>query len=408
MIGSPQPGSRALKRVLAVACLLLAGLASLCAFADSWMPPSVQHYDSADGNWRLTVYPRELTSQLAYFEDKVADKPNAGGVPGDSQRSAMGHMERRTRGGWETVWKLPLANEVSPVDAVVSNRGEAVTLDNWHSMGWGDDAIVIYSANGDQLGKFGLAGFLPKPYLRSLPRSVSSIHWRGDARIDEARGELVVPVVVPTVKGMEGGEDDDSSVDIRFRLADGSLVPPSGKAWDDALASAARADARRKELEAEQRRRFLSPLSAPVEGDERAWHGYLVEAFFRLDPEWEEGYPATQVVPLPKAKNFALLSRYLREALVDDGSAEGALMIAALSQDVLVKTLQEHAKLVKPGFLAKARIYVAADDAHMPAVRAALAHTGAQLIQLDIAGSIPQRKERLERYLENNPASDDD
>jgi len=45
---------------------------------------------------------------------------------------------------------------------------------------------------------------------------------------------------------------------------------------------------------------------------------------------------------------------------------------------------------------------VAADDAHMSAVRAALAHTGAKVIQLDIDDPIPQRKERLERYLRNN------
>jgi hypothetical protein len=38
----------------------------------------------------------------------------------------------------------------------------------------------------------------------------------------------------------------------------------------------------------------------------------------------------------------------------------------------------------------------------MPSVRAALAHTGAKVIQLDMDAGIPQRKDRLERYLQRN------
>lgn len=67
-----------------------------------------------------------------------------------------------------------------------------------------------------------------------------------------------------------------------------------------------------------------------------------------------------------------------------------------------MSALVKQATRVKPGFLAKARVYVAADNAHMPSVRAALARTGAKVIQLDIGAEIPQRKERLERYLRSH------
>lgn len=371
------------------------------ARADSWLPAKIETYTSTNGKWRLTVYPRELTSPLDYFQDKVDDKPNAGGVPGDTQRSAMAHMERLVDGRWQTVWKMPLANEVSPVEVVVSNDGEMATLDNWHSMGWGDDAVVIYSAMGEQLGKFGLGGFLPKGYIDALPHSVSSIHWRGEPRIDEANREILIPVVVPTAKGQDGGEEDKASIDIHFRLSDGTLVPPEGKAWDEALASATQADAKRKQLEEEAKERFISPLSAPRDGDIRAWYDYLLEAFYRIDPDWEEGYPATKVVPLKEAPNFALLSRYLGEALEDDANTDGVIMLASPSQDVLVQVLRARAKQVSPGYLARARIYVAADSSHMSGIRAALERTGAKVIQLDINKPIPQRKERLEEYLQN-------
>jgi hypothetical protein len=394
-----------MKKLLTL-CIFLFGLFALPAMADSWLPAKVETYTSTNGAWRLTVYPRELTSPLNYFKDKVDDKPNAGGVPGDTQRCAIGRMERLVVGRWQTAWKMPLANEVSPVEAVVSNDGEVATFDNWHSMGWGDDAVVIYSAAGEQLGKFGLGGFLPKAYIDALPHSVSSIHWRGEPRIDEANRELLIPVVVPTAKGQGGGEEDRASIDIRFHLSDGTLVPPAGKAWDEAMMSATQADARRRQLDAERKERFISPLAAPADGDVQAWHLYLIEAFFRIDPDWREGYPATKVVPLPSAANFALLSRYLGEALTDDVNTDGAIMIAALSQDVLVQSLQKYARTVKPGFLAKARVYIAADDAHMPAARAALSRTGAQVIQLDIDKPIPQRKERLEAYMRNQEGAD--
>jgi hypothetical protein len=384
---------------LVVLCILIFGLATFPAMADSWLPAKVETYTSANGDWRFTVYPRELTSPLAYFQDKVDDKSNAGGVPGDTQRSAIGHMECRREGRWQTVWKMPLENEVSPVEAVVSNDGDVATLDNWHGMGWGDDVVVIYSAKGEQLEKFGLDGFIPKNYIHALPHSVSSIHWRGKPRIDEADRQLIIPVVVPVIEDQMVNNADGASVDIRFNLADGTLVNPEGKAWNDALVSATEADARRRQLEAEETERFISPLSAPRVVDTRAWYDYLLEAFYRIDPDWEEDYPATKVVPLPDASNYALLSRYFGEALVDDSNTYGVIMLASPSQDVLIRVLREKSTQVSPGYLAHARIYVAADGIHMPAARVALAHTGAKVIQLDIGKPIPQRKERLDEYL---------
>ena len=381
--------------------MLLSALLATSVFADSWLPPSVRSYSSANGEWKLTVYPRGLTNQLDYFKDKVDGKPNAGGIPGDSQASPIGHMQRKQDGRWQTAWKAPLVNDVSPVDAVVSNDGVTTTFDNWHSVGWGDDAVVIYAADGTQVRKFGLSSFLPKHYINAVPRSVSSIHWRGEPRIDEVRQELVIPVVVPSVDGEAAETEKERFVDVRFLLADGSLLPFEGEAWAQANDAALKADARRKQLQEEEEQWFIAPLAAPRDGETRKWHRYLVDAYFRVDPEWEEGYPATKVAPLPNDPQFKRLTGYIGDALVEDTNADGVIMIASPSQEVLVKALQQQAKRAKPGSLAKARVYVATDNTHMPAVQAALAHTGAEVIQLDIETAIPQRKERLERYLKN-------
>ena len=385
--------------------LFLVSLAA-SALADSWLPPSVEHYTSADGNWRLTIYPRPLTNQLDYFKDKVDGKRDAGGVPGDMQKSPVGHMEHRVDGRWVTAWKVPLANDVAPVEAVVSNSGDSATLDNWHGMGWGDDAVVVYAANGTQVRKFGLSDFLPKYYIDALPHSVSSIHWRGTPRIDEAKRQLVIPVVVPPVDARDAYTEKGRHIDARFLLSDGSLLPMEGKAWGEAVAAAIEVNARHEQQRVEQRARFISPLAAPRDGNITSWHQYLVEAFFRIDPDWKGGYPDTNVVPLPSDPHFKLLVGYVGDALTDDINAHGAIMVASLSQDVLVTTLKKQAKRVKPGLLAKARVYVAADNAHMPAVRAALVPTGAKVIQLDVAATIPQRKERLERLRRDEEAGE--
>jgi len=384
----------------------LAGVATLCAFgmgvvsADSWVPPQTRSYLSPDKAWRLTVFPREITSPLAYFEDKVADRPKAGGVPGSKQVTASALMEHLHGGRWQAVWKKPLVNEVSPVDALASNAGQAVTFDNWHSMGYGKDVIAIYDAAGSLVRALALEDFLPKEYIRPLPQSVSSMYWRGEPRISEDGRQLIVPIVIPDAD-QEGFPDEEKTayVDARFDLASGHPLTDDSPAWSEALASARNADQKLKEEQAAERQRFISPLAAPTTGKSPDWYSYLVDAFFRIDPEWDDGYPSTHVIPLPTDEKFDLLSGYVGVALTDDINEDGAIMFASPSQDVLVDVLMAQAKRAKAGSLPSARIYVAADDKHVDAARKALAHTGAKFIQIDIDQEIPQQKERLDRYL---------
>jgi hypothetical protein len=85
-----------------------------------------------------------VTSQLAYFSDKDAGRQVAGAVAGNAQKHARGLMEHLDQGQWRPVWDEPLLNEVSPVKAIVSSSGQAVTFDNWHGMGYGKDVVTIY------------------------------------------------------------------------------------------------------------------------------------------------------------------------------------------------------------------------------------------------------------------------
>jgi hypothetical protein len=386
-----------IRKASVLALLACACLGSAAAFADSWIPPEEETYGSENGRWRLTVTPRPIGGALDYFRDKVDGVDDAGGLPGAADH-AVGQMEHRQGNRWMEAWRGPLVNDVGPVHALVSPTGRAVTFDNWHSMGYGEDAIVIYDLEGKVVRAMGLADFLPEAYVEALPRTVSSIHWGHGHHFSKDARELVVRVVVPGEEGL--GRGDGDHVEVRFDLATGAQVPLGGTAWVQALARAERVAALRREEQRQWRTLFVEPLPAPgPDADTTEWHHYLTEAFYRLDPEWEDGFPDKQVIDPRGSAGHGRSVGWLREALVEC-SQDCVLMVASPSQDTLVEALAAIGGELAPGALQGARVYAVVDDAHAEVALAALAHASPTWIRIDPAQPIPQRKERLEELAE--------
>ncbi|MDP1632291.1 MAG: hypothetical protein Q8L66_12820 [Caulobacter sp.] len=371
--------------------MVLALGANAPATADSWPPPKVQTYASSNGQYRFTVFPRGITGPLGYFQDKVEGKEPAGQRSG-TPTVARGVLERRVGDGWQTVWVRPLVNDVSPVEALVSpGGGYVVTFDNWHSMGWGDDVVVIYGRDGTLVRHLGLEDILPKTYVETLPRSVSSIHWRGDGRI--AGSAVFVEVVVP------GDDADNRYIDVRIDLATGRVQLPSGKAWDAALAAVAEVSkvqaAERAEYLAELRR----PLVAPADTDTElfAWERYMFEAFRRVAPDWDGTPPFPLSLSRPSDEDYAqdldLFIGVLEEGETDSGGAD--FVVASSDQANMTAVLTAAAPRLANGKLAGKTIYLFVGDANWEVLKVALAPTGAKLVQIDPSRPIPQRPERL-------------
>jgi hypothetical protein len=378
--------------------VLVCALLPSIGYADSWIPAQEKTYTSDDSHWRLTVTPRPIGGALAYFQDKVDNLDNAGGVPGAADH-AVGRMEQRIGRRWVETWRGPLVNDVAPVSALVSALGQTVTFDNWHSMGHGEDAVVIYDVQGKVVRAMGLDDFLPPAYVEALPRTVSSIHWGRGHVVSEDGSELVLRVVVPDEE--RSGLDARDLVDVRFDMATGEQRPLEGDAWTNALARAERVAAMQQEERRQWQARFVAPLSAPDAGaDTKEWHVYLVEAFFRLDPHWDDGYPAAKVVHAKGSQGHARSVGWLRDALVDDCGQDCVVMVASPSQEALVEALVGIGPEIAPGGLQGGRVYVAVDDGHAEAAHAALAHASPTWIRIDPAHPIPQRAERLERLAE--------
>lgn len=391
---------------IARAVIVFASLiaASFALRADSWFPAQIETYLSADKRFRFIAVPRDIEGPLPYFEGKQRGDAKPGQMPGSKKTAPRGLFERSIGNGrWTTLWQRELVNDVAPVSALVSNTGVyVVTFDNWHFMGFGDAAVVIYGPHGSLIRALGLDDILPDYYVEALPRSVSSLHWSGDHTIDQPAGMVMLKIVVPTDR--QSPADTETYIDVGIELSTGTVRPPTDGSWERALAEAARARKAQEAAEAAEDARFRAPLVGPTTTADVDWHRYLEEAFFRLDPDWDGGYPSKKILRDPRAADYAPSEIWLREALTDEQvPAERVIMIASpTSPDNLVKVLTAIIGTIKPNALKGVRLYAAVPASHRARVAAAFAPTAATFIHLDPAVPIPQRAERLDRRFKKN------
>jgi hypothetical protein len=374
--------------------MVAALLAASPAFADSWLPAERTTYLSPDKATRLTVVPRDLDSQLAYFSDKVDGKEPAGQRRG-GEPHALGILERRSGEAWTKVWEAPLVNEVAPVRALVANGGgHVVTFDNWHSAGFGDNVVVIYRGDGSLVRSMKLTDILPEDYVRALPTSVSSMWWGGEHVLSRDGRQVVLKVVVPSGRGSIGSPR--SFVDVTIDLATGAVAPLAGPAWDRAMAAAAPLAARSKAEEATWRASLIAPLVPPSGTKENDWSRYLYQAVQRLAPtSTHRGYDPVWILPAPDTPKFAELAKNIREVFTGWDAKSDLTFASPSAPEALARLLTDSAKAVPAGRLAGCRMFVALPPALTAGVRAALGRTGATVIVFDPAVPIPQRAEAL-------------
>jgi len=202
-----------------------AALLAAAVSADEWALPKKKKYYSSNRKYYLEVTPKQLESQLKYFENKVDKKENTGAVSGVKDNRAKAALYvRRSDGHYSRKSEFALVNEVSPVTALVSNDGNyVVTFDNWHSVGYGDDVVVLYRSNGVVIKKFALGDLLTEGDIETLPRSVSSIWWGGDHYIHDSNRLLVLKIISNRKNPWEDGA---TFRELKMELATGRTLEP--------------------------------------------------------------------------------------------------------------------------------------------------------------------------------------
>ncbi|MBC2776354.1 hypothetical protein [Parasphingopyxis marina] len=357
------------------------------AHADSWVPPTERVYLSTDETVRFTVTPRSIDNVLNYFEDQIEGRALDGSEPrGQLARRGPDHE-------WITIWEVALINDVAPVSALVTNSADyVVTFDNWHSVGYGDDVVVIYGSGGEVVRSFRLTDLLSEDHLISLPHSVSSIWWGGEHHFSADETQLILKVVAPGA-GIQA--ETREYLDLAVNLSDGSIVERRASDWAGVEQSARHISEERQAAEREREEAFVRPLLAPIDGTVTDWHQYLNEAFNRVDPDWPYSSASTTVFYPPDHERHEQSIGWARENLHDMHFEGDSMMFASPSQTALADILIELAGEIAPDDLDGVQIYVAADNEHSESIEAAFQYTGAQYVQLDPAREIEQRPERM-------------
>lgn len=400
-----------MKHVLALICFVLLGFGQV-AKADTWAPPETKVYVAADGSARLTVVPNLCDEAVVGFDEagQCAATTN--------HKVAYGTLESRADSqGWVVLWQGKLTNEVAPAEVLVAAGGAYfVTLDNWYTAGTGDNAVVIFHADGTIVRRMGLRDFLSKKHVDAMPKSFSSYLWNDSSVISDDQSELVMEVAVPVVNDEPFGP----TVTVRVDLQTGLVKPLSDQ-------DVTRIETGWREVaEAEEAyRQFMTrPLVAPNHtslsawlannlSTEELWKAYLSEAVNRLQPprvpgqsrqasDVENGskvpsYVEDLLLLTPRERGYlnsekALKAR-LRPAHLDIGQG---LALASTDEANLVKVLKRVAGKLTPGALEGRYIYLAVSKSGWDEVSGVLAESGATAKHIDIATAIPQHAELLE------------
>jgi len=347
--------------------------------------------ESADGEYRLTVEPSPIGSQLDYFTEEVEAERTGKLV---ERPAPMAMLERRTAAGsYEPLWAKPMVNQIAPVEVIVASDGSRiVTFDNWHSVGHGENVIVIYDGAGDLVRSMPLTALLPEDYIETLPHSVSSLTWRTGERFGADGTRLVIDVLIPS-KDTRGRETVERAIDLR----DGSVIEGEGESWQNALAAAGVRTAAMQDQEARRLAYLTAPLTVPATAAERDWHEYLREAFDRLTPDYlDSPVAATTVLFAPSNTRFDQSVEWLVEAFSDNVGFPGDIAVASPSSaEALVAALAKASSGVPQESLAGGTIYVSIVSEHRKEAERHVTRTGAAFVWLDPASAIPQRPERV-------------
>jgi hypothetical protein len=352
-------------------CLGLVFVATLLAVAatvhaDTWPPPKVEVVQSPAGTARVTITPN-----MDY------------GPRATHKGWARARVERRAGDGtWRKVWQGSLVNRTAPVDALVSDDGATlVTFDNHHAMGIGVDVVVIYDATGHVVRSLTLDQVLPAAYVDALPRSVSSLWWRGPASaiVDGGR-TLRIDVVFP---GDDGRTGKTRTAPLLVRLADGALLLAQSPEWRAALAELGVIYRRKEQAWARHRAEQRAVLVAPKAQDRRAWRDFLWLARERLEQRTGERVFGLVLRGGSELEGCCEDAELLAEALRERGRYAPHYLLVSPDVPGMLSVLEARLAAVKPRSLAGLTLWLPASPAEIERLRKAATASGAKVERID-------------------------
>lgn len=366
------------------------------ASADSWALPTAETYVSQNGQYRLVVVPREIESQLAFFEDKVDGKEPAGSARRNAPSTAIAKIEQFELGSWRTLWVRPLLNDVAPVKALVSNDGQSfVTFDNWHMVGLGEHVLVIYGGEARPVRSFQLSDLVPDYFIDALPGSVSSVRWRNGEGLSADGRWLELAIKAPSTRD---GEDETKSLMLRISMENGApdlSAADAVSAYKEVACFAHRRNvARTNEMLVYDR----SDLVLPDPLTKENWSRYLYQLMSRIsDGNDENIFGEANMFELlaPRGYMAKEFSETFSQALTVSASKMPVRTFASIDQMLMVKKVEKEAKKIKAQHLDGSTLRFIISDEFWPRIQTALLQSGATMLQIDPSDAVPQKPEKL-------------
>lgn len=197
--------------------IVLAALSSalmLPLMADTWSSPDKRTVISANRQYAFTIIPsrsrtdtcKGILYSLHKFSSEELTKLLRDTLPAHIRsREDWGilysysneHLDER-----RATWNKPLKNEQSPVDAIVTNSGQVVTFDDWHSVGYGPNVIVVYDTTGEVVYRDSLEGIVSSETILCFTHSISSIWWRKSFWLENSDSTLGIKLDIKTEEAL--------------------------------------------------------------------------------------------------------------------------------------------------------------------------------------------------------------
>lgn len=138
-------------------------LCAVPALSDSWEPPTSKTFSSPRGEHLVRITP-------AIWNDKRAVEPC---------RALIFQFIAESK-EYRLVHELLLVNPVRPIEALISDDGSyLVTFDDYYSVGYGENVIVVYDLKDGSTTPIRLEAFLSTAQIDEFDHSTSSLQWRG-------------------------------------------------------------------------------------------------------------------------------------------------------------------------------------------------------------------------------------
>lgn len=179
-----------------LALLLTAAFLPPQARGDSWPAPRTKEAFSESREYFVRVLPGESLGDTFGF---------AGERKGRYAAAEFYHREPDR--SYRLVAQASLVNPVAPIEFLVADGGQLITLDNWHNVGYGK-VVAIYEPGGKLVRAYELRDLFTPEEIRRFPRTVSSIHWRrGPLYVRQDRKTALITVAegAEFLFGMETG-----------------------------------------------------------------------------------------------------------------------------------------------------------------------------------------------------------